>query len=523
MCTGWRILGTPPGGALSEGASRRPLGWWGVRGLLAVLALLAVAGSAPAWDFTMDLPPGWTMESPDEGDMVRCDLALEPGKTSAVLQVKRYDFDTVEEAGAFGTYLRERMRYDDKTTLLKNTEGLVSGIASVVHLVVERRQSGTYQREIFYVPVEKAWFEFNVLTTPELFAQVKLRSDELLSRVRLVAGAVGSGGASSASQGGTGGSVTAGGAGGAGAPVSSGAGGAPAPRLTFDVPPAWTPANPPDPSVKALFLLKESSRVRAELLVFEEDFPQGNVDAYFQQAQSFAAGAFAAYEALGTATVPLAGESGRRLDFRFAPAGGSGTLRGRFFALVTGGKAFGFLFDCGAQEFDALAPNFDSIMASVRFAENSGGTVSGGGSGVAGASGASGAPGVYTDAKGLYSVPLPAGAALQESLLFGAIYSLPVGGQISFFTFEGEEPVANLQAQVAAGKTVHGESRIAARGKEALVTLYSSVNAEGGVAYATLFVRFPGTGALVIVSVPAARYQESQGWILSFVQSFQFR
>ena len=199
MCTGWRILGTPPGGALSEGASRRPLGWWGVRGLLAVLALLAVAGSAPAWDFTMDLPPGWTMESPDEGDMVRCDLALEPGKTSAVLQVKRYDFDTVEEAGAFGTYLRERMRYDDKTTLLKNTEGLVSGIASVVHLVVERRQSGTYQREIFYVPVEKAWFEFNVLTTPELFAQVKLRSDELLSRVRLVAGAAGSGGASSAS------------------------------------------------------------------------------------------------------------------------------------------------------------------------------------------------------------------------------------------------------------------------------------------------------------------------------------
>ena len=101
MCTGWRILGTPPGGALSEGASRRPLGWWGVRGLLAVLALLAVAGSAPAWDFTMDLPPGWTMESPDEGDMVRCDLALEPGKTSAVLQVKRYDFDTVEEAADY--------------------------------------------------------------------------------------------------------------------------------------------------------------------------------------------------------------------------------------------------------------------------------------------------------------------------------------------------------------------------------------------------------------------------------------
>ena len=58
---------------------------------------------------------------------------------------------------------------------------------------------------------------------------------------------------------------------------------------------------------------------------------------------------------------------------------------------------------------------------------------------------------------------------------------------------------------------------------EALVTLYSSVNAEAKVAYATLFVRCPGTGALVIVSVPAARYQESQGWILPFIQSFQFR
>lgn len=500
--------------------------------MLLVLGVLLGAGGAGASDLTIDLTPGWTMGSPDAGDMVRCDLTLEPGKTAAVFYVKRLDFDTVEEAAGFGKYLREQMRYDDNTTLLKNTEGLVSGIPSVVHLVVERRQSGTYQREVSYVPLEKAWFQFGVLTTPELFAQVKLRSDELLSRVRLEGGTAWQGGTGASGQGPvSGGAAGQGGTGVSGqGPVSGGtagtgvaglAGGSSGgtPRLTFNVPPPWVPGNPPDPSVKASFLLPEGSQVRAELLVFEEAFTDGNVDLYFQRVQTYAATAFAAFESLGTAAVPLAGREGRRLDFRFSPAGGTNRLRGRFFALVERGRAFGFLFDCGAQDFDALASAFDGIMTSVSFADDAG-------AGTGGSVGTTTGPapaGVYTDAKGLYTVPLPPGAAFQESLLFGAIYSLPAGGQISFFTFEGEEPVANLQAQVASGKTPHGESRIAARGKEALVTLYSSVNAETKVAYATLFVRFPGTGALVIVSVPAARYQESQGWILPFIQSFQFR
>ena len=522
------------GGALGLrriGARRAPKSRRGLFVLL-VLGVLLGAGGAGASDLTMDLTPGWTMGSPDAGDLVRCDLSLEPGKTAAVFYVKRIDFDSVEEAAGFGKYLREQMRYDDSTTLLKVTEGLVSGIPSVVHLVVERRQSGTYQQEISYVLLEKAWFQFGVLTTPELFAQVKLRSDELLSRVRLGGGAAGQGGTGAPGQVQTGGSPYA--SGGAGVSSQTQTWGSPPsldgtgvthqvagtpPRLNFNVPPPWVPGNPPDPSVKASFLLPEGSQVRAELLVFEEAFTDGNVDLYFQRVQAYAPTAFASFESLGTASVPLAGREGRRLDFRFSPAGKMNRLRGRFFALVEGGRAFGFLFDCGAQDFDALASAFDGIMTSVSFADA-------GGAGTGGSVGTAPGPapaGVYTDAKGLYSVPLPPGAALQESLLFGAIYSMPAGGQISFFTFEGEEPVANTQAQVASGKTPHGESRIAARGREAVVALYSSVNAETKVAYATLFVRFPGTGALVIVSVPADRYQESQGWILPFIQSFQFR
>jgi hypothetical protein len=470
---------------------------------LLVCCLVVFIGVAEGADIDITLPPGWNALEPNQGEVTLCELRDGRDRAVALFRLRRIDFNTPEEAEGFADYLRNKARYDESTTLLKNSDGTLAGYPSIVHQVVERTSDGTLQREMSYLRLESVWYVFEFSTLPEDFGKLRDRFAEFLRGVRITA----SGGAVSSS------AVSPGAESeepktlqtGPGSPVVVRKG-----ELAFEVPREWSAAPPSNPSASAYFVFREGNIVRAEFLFYQEDFSSPvTLDAYFQAIESEGQSSFKSYRRRDLKRVSLAGLEALRLEFLFTVEGNPAQLKGLFYVVVTGTGGYGFLFDAAFSDFDVLLPAFERILASVRRE-------------TAGAFSPTGAPLVHSDPSGLFVAPLPSGAVAVRPIEGGMLYRLSGGEELQIFSVKDEVAAEKVRAKIAEGKRAHGSSTVQARGRQAQVFLYSSPDA-AGVSRATVVVRFPASGVLLVVTLPAAEYGKAQEWLLPFIKGFSFR
>lgn len=130
---------------------------------------------------------------------------------------------------------------------------------------------------------------------------------------------------------------------------------------------------------------------------------------------------------------------------------------------------------------------------------------------------------IYTDPQGRFSIPLPAGSTTTQTTEIGVVLNTPDGaGIVAMYTL-GEQYVQNMVAQIKPNHQFHGQSQLQAGNRQALVELYSKVNPQDNVNYATLVVTYPGTPFIVIITVPADKYNQAQNWILEMIKGATIR
>lgn len=272
-------------------------------------------------------------------------------------------------------------------------------------------------------------------------------------------------------------------------------------ELTMSIPPGWVPSQPASPVQKLRALLVDEQGVaRAELVFAIEPAPQGfDLEGYFnalnQSLQTF----FQSYTSEEVTPFVVSGVSGLRHKFLFRVQGNPNELQGLAFLFLLEGQVYTLSFGCLAADFPRFEGQFLQIAQGLTVTE---GTVSG--------------PLLWThqDPQHAFTVPLPQGASVTEELENGAVYATPNEGQVVILKLENEAAVQGIVSQVVQGKNLHGTTTLhTATGHPVQVALYSSVNPDTSVQYATLVGTFPGTALLVLVVLPASEYEKAQNWI----------
>ena len=130
---------------------------------------------------------------------------------------------------------------------------------------------------------------------------------------------------------------------------------------------------------------------------------------------------------------------------------------------------------------------------------------------------------VYTDPQGRFSIPIPTGSTTAQTTEMGVILNTPDGAGIVAMYTMGEQYVQGMVAQIKPNHQFHGQSQLQAGNRQALVELYSKVNPQDNVNYATVVVTYPGTPFMIIVTVPADKYNQAQIWITEMIKGVFIR
>jgi hypothetical protein len=130
---------------------------------------------------------------------------------------------------------------------------------------------------------------------------------------------------------------------------------------------------------------------------------------------------------------------------------------------------------------------------------------------------------VYADPQGRFSVPIPAGSTTAQTTEIGVVLNTPDGAGIMAMYTMGEQYVQGMVAQIKPDHQFHGQSQLQAGNRQALVELYSKVNPQDNVNYATVVVTYPGTPFMIIITVPADKYNQAQTWIVEMIKGTSIR
>jgi len=315
-------------------------------------------------------------------------------------------------------------------------------------------------------------------------------------------------------------------------------------QVQFNMPPGWEPQSPPDPSIRALFNVKNPQGVvMAELYYFVESLPGPmSLQDYFSafQANSLQVG-FSGYTPVSTQDTTVANLSALRHDFTFVVEGANNQLKGSAYFFLVGNEAQVLLFDCLTSNFDTFQPQFQTIINQLVVGGTSSPTLPPASSPALPLLAPSASPSTalslpslsatptttcppdtYCDPKGEFTVPLPAGSTLTQTVEGGAIYQAPQGGQITILQFPDEMGLQNVISQIVAGKTPQGTVDVEAQGKKGKISVYSSTNPDTGKDFASVAATYEGTTLLIVIVVPAEEYNNAQGWIVSTVSGVKF-
>jgi len=130
---------------------------------------------------------------------------------------------------------------------------------------------------------------------------------------------------------------------------------------------------------------------------------------------------------------------------------------------------------------------------------------------------------IYTDPQGRFNIPIPTGTTTAQTTEIGVVLNTPDGAGIVAMYTQGEQYVQGMIAQIKPNHQFHGQSQLQAGNRQALVELYSAVNPQDNINYATVVVTYPGTPFMIIVTVPADKYNQAQPWIEEMIQGISIR
>ncbi|MGQ9622895.1 MAG: tetratricopeptide repeat protein [Candidatus Caldatribacteriaceae bacterium] len=287
-------------------------------------------------------------------------------------------------------------------------------------------------------------------------------------------------------------------------------------ELAFQIPEGWTPTTSQSPQQKVYAFLMEGNTVKAELILAAEEVPSPlDLNGYFRNVQQYFQSTFGNYTSQEVVSFQGQGISGISHTFLFFVQGNPNPLQGMLFLFPLGNTMYSLFFDCRAEDFASLEAQFLRIAQSLKATQ-----------------GASQAPqslpplrgfppfpqGIpqgerwtYQDARYSFSLPIPPGSTVAQTLDNGVVYQAPNQGQLVILRFDDEAGVQQVAAQVTQGKDFYGSSSLVTKNGSAVqVSLYSSRNPQTNIQYATLLGVFPGNPLLVVIVVPASEYQNAQ-------------
>jgi len=292
-------------------------------------------------------------------------------------------------------------------------------------------------------------------------------------------------------------------------------------RFSFNLPTGWKADVPYDSAQAAYFVYAVQQGDVGELIIMIEELPFiASIDQYAAAAEENGFKQLPGYKPGTQLPTTVFGLPAIKKNFIFSPQTGL-TLQAEAYMFISGNYAYTILLDILPDYFAQVQPGFAQAMASFKVQ---------GGAPVAVQpipqpmptpvpSGLT----VYTDPQGRFSIPIPTGSTTAQTTEMGVILNTPDGAGIVAMYTMGEQYVQGMVAQIKPNHQFHGQSQLQAGNRQALVELYSKVNPQDNVNYATVVVTYPGTPFMIIVTVPADKYNQAQIWITEMIKGVFIR
>lgn len=341
-------------------------------------------------------------------------------------------------------------------------------------------------------------------------------------------------------------------------------------RFSFNLPAGWKAAVPYDSAQAAYFVYAVQQGNVGELIIMIEELPfSASIDQYVAASEENGFKKLPGYISGTQLPATVFGLPAIKKNFTFSPQTGL-TLQSESFIFISGNFAYTILLDILPDYFVQIEPGFSQAVASFKVqggvpvavqpvpqptpvpcptVEPS--TPPPGSSNVGGAPPATSVPvtpaqpvvptptptipttpvqppvtagmNIYADPQGRFSIPIPTGSTTAQTTEIGVVLNTPGGDGIMVMYTQGEQYVQGMVAQIKPNHQFHGQSQLQAGNKQALVELYSAVNPQNNINYATVAVTYPGTPFMIIVTVPADKYNQAQSWILEMIKGTSIR
>ena len=318
-------------------------------------------------------------------------------------------------------------------------------------------------------------------------------------------------------------------------------------RFSFNLPVGWKTAVPYDSAQAAYFVYATQQGNVGELIIMIEELPfSASIDQYAAAAEENGFKQLPGYISGTQLPATVFGTPAMKKNFTFSPQTGL-TLQAEAYIFISGNFAYTILLDILPDYFAQIEPDFSQAVAS--FKVQSGALVAvqpttpqpvvpsmpttpaPSNSDIGGAPppvptipttpvqpSVSAGMNIYTDPQGRFSIPIPAGSTTAQTTEMGVILNTPDGvGIVAMYTM-GEQYVQGMVDQVKPNHQFHGQSQLQAGNRQALVELYSAVNSQNNINYATVIATYPGTPFMIIITVPADKYNQAQPWILKMIK-----
>ncbi|MCK4240554.1 MAG: hypothetical protein KAW42_04025 [Candidatus Atribacteria bacterium] len=347
-------------------------------------------------------------------------------------------------------------------------------------------------------------------------------------------------------------------------------------RFSFNLPAGWKAATPYNSSQAAYFTYSVQQGTVGELIIMIEELPfSASIDQYAAAAEENGFKQLPGYKPGTQLPATIFSLPALKKNFTFSPQTGL-TLQAEAYIFISGNSAYTILLDILPDYFAQVEPGFAQAVVSFKVQSGVPVTVQPvpqpapstqptpiiptptqptpvpcptiepttpppSSSDIGGAPPVPSAPvtpaqpvvpspsasatgmTIYMDSQGRFSIPIPAGSTTAQTTEIGVVLDFPGGvGIVAMYT-QGEQYVQGMVAQIKPNHQFHGQSQLQAGNRQALVELYSKVNPQDNVNYATVVVTYPGTSFMIIVTIPADKYNQAQTWILEMIKGTSIR
>jgi len=337
-------------------------------------------------------------------------------------------------------------------------------------------------------------------------------------------------------------------------------------RFSFNLPAGWKTAVPYDSSQAAYFTYSVQQGNVGEIIIMIEELPiSASIDQYVAAAEENGFKQLPGYKAGTQLPTTVFGLPAMKKNFTFSPQTGL-TLQAEAYIFVSGSFAYTILLDILPDYFAQTEPGFSQAVLSFK--------VQGGAPvvvqpvtpqpvvpSIPAPTPPTPVPttpvsptttpitptipvptpvtptaptvpvtppvttgmNIYADPQGRFSIPIPVGSTTAQTTEMGVVLNTPDGAGIVVMYTQGEQYIQGMVAQIKPNHQFHGQSQLQSGSRQALVELYSAVNPQNNINYATVVVTYPGTSFMIIITVPADKYNQAQTWILETVKGTSIR